>query len=120
MKAVLFLFAISALAGFANAACPKTEKEFLDLAAPFLIERASKETHGITTDFSTQLGKGAVSGAANFKSGEETLYFVRADYKTESVSGILKCDPVQNKIIVITLGWDNGKKGSGVKGGPLD
>jgi len=120
MKTRFTLISILLLAGAANAECPKTEKEFMEQAAPFLVDLASRETKGVTTNFSSHLGKGAVSGVATMKNGSEVWYFVRADYKDESVSGVLKCDNLKNKIVAMSIGWGNGKKGSGVKGGPLD
>jgi hypothetical protein len=100
----------------AQAACPKTEKEFVETAPALLVKFAFKETNGKTTDFSPELGKNAAGGATTIKVGNEDLYFARADYKTESVSGVLKCDKVKNKVIFLSLGWDNGLNGNGVKG----
>ena len=120
MERSSILLSILLLSGIANAECPKTEKEFMDKSAPFLVDLASRETKGVTTNFSSQLGKGAVSGTTTMKNGTEVWYFVRANYKTESISGVLKCDSVKNRIVAMSLGWDNGPKGSGVKGGPLE
>ena len=115
MKIALML-PVLFLAMSANAACPKDETTFVAEAPALLVKFAFIETKGQTSDFTKELGKAATGGAASIKAGNENLIFARADYKAESVSGVLKCDKTKNKVIFVSLGWDAGGAGSGVKG----
>ena len=118
---IFFFFSILFSIFCANAACPKTTNEFQDQLLKFLIQLAVKETKGQISDFSAKLGKGgAVAGSTSIQAGTENWYFVRADYKTESVSGVVKCDLEKQKLVAESLGWDNGAVGSGVTSGPLE
>lgn len=104
-----------------KAECPKNEKEFHEKTPSFLIQLANKHTNGKISDFSKKMGKGgAIAGTASMQAGTETWYFVKAIYKSESVSGVAKCDSLKQKLVAVSLGWDNGSKGSGVTGGPIE
>ncbi|MBC7370273.1 MAG: hypothetical protein H7326_01840 [Bdellovibrionaceae bacterium] len=115
MKLVMgLLILFSAI--LAQAACPKDEASFVADAPALLVKFAFIETSGKTSDFTKELGKAATGGAATIKVGDENLVFARADYKAESVSGVMKCDKAKNKVIFLSVGWDAGLNGSGVKG----
>ena len=117
----MMLFVLLLSATTVNAACPGDSKEFLSQSVKFLIQLAAKESNGKVSDFSSKVGGEAGSGAATFRVGSETLYFVRAENKSnsESVSGVVKCDTQKDKLVAMSIGWAS-PKGSSVRGGPQD
>lgn len=95
----------------ANAACPKSKKEWQAVGPKLLVEAAASR-HSDIPDFSGQLGKSAKGTALPFTEKKNDFVLVEAKLPKEAVSlsGVMKCDLESKRPVLLSLTWIKGDK----------